>query len=104
MTLVGPGDFESAVIVVPGPQPEEACCGESFGAIFRVLQIACDLRLYKSIERHVIVESLNNPVPIGIGVRIRTIAFWIRIQASVIVFTITGDIQPDTTPSFAIMR
>src|SRR5689334_5641327 len=104
MTLISTGDFESAIVVVPGAKTEKAGGGQHLRPVFRIDEIAGDLRFDEFVERHIVVESLNDPIAIGIRVGVWTIAFGIRIQTSIVIFAVARDVEPDAAPALAVLR
>ena len=62
-------------------------------------EISGDLRLHEPVVRHVVVESLNDPIAIAVSVRI---GFHLRrVQ---LVVRIAGDVEPIAAPALAIAR
>ena len=63
-----------------------------------------ELRLHEPVVRHVVVERLNHPVAKNVRALERHVAATLGIEAAHIVLGVTCDIQPMTSPAFAIAR
>ena len=68
-----------------------------------VHQITGDLSFDELIVRHVVVERLDHPVAINVGIRIGIEATSHGVEAAIVVFTVTGHVEPHTPPTFAVM-
>ena len=104
VTLIGARHFVRAVVVIPGPEPQEASRGQRFVAGLGVHQIARQLRFDKLIVRHVVVERLNHPIAIRVRVGIRPVASGIGVQTAIVVLAVARHIQPHSSPALAIVR
>ena len=102
--LVGAGHFDRAVVVIPGTESEEAGGRQRLVAGLLVQQVAGELRLHELVVGQVVVERLDHPIAIEVGVGIGAVAARIRIQAAVVVFAVAGDVEPDAAPALAVVR
>ncbi len=103
MPLISAGDFVRAVVVIPGPEAQKAGAGEHLGAVFGIHQVARELSFDEAIVRHIVVEGLDHPIAITIGVGVGAITSGERLETAVIVFAEAGDIEPLAAPALAIV-
>src|SRR3954452_23662541 len=102
MPLIGARHFYRSVVIEPRTLTQKAKCRKHLVANLFVHQISGKLGLDELIERHVVVERLNHPVAIQIRVWVRVVAAPHWVQASVVVFTEPGHIEPNSPPSLTI--
>ena len=101
--LIGARNLIRAIVVIPRAETEEAGAGQHLIPDFRVHQVPGELRLDELIVGHVVVERLDHPVAVCVGVGIWAITLGVWIQTAVIVFAIPRHVQPDTAPALAIV-
>ena len=102
MAFVSAGDFVRAVVVIPRTQTK----ARRHSILYRIFESSRSPAncARTNCHRKIVVEGLDPAVAIGISAGIRPVALGIRIQTTIIVFAITRDVQPDSAPSFAIVR
>ena len=103
--LVRARDFDGAVVVEPGSEPEEPERGQRARPRRRVAeQIAGQLRADELVVRQVVVERLDDPVAIQIRVRVRVVAALVGIERAVVVLAVARDVEPQPAPRLAVVR
>ncbi len=102
VALVGVGDLDRAVVVVPRPQPQEPERRQVAHAIAALEQVGGKLRGDELVVGQVVVERANHPVAIEVRIGIGIEAAAHRIEAAVVVFAVARHVEPHAAPRLAV--
>ena len=101
--LVGARDFDGAVVVIPGSEPEHPGRGQRAMTLLFIEQIAGNLNLDELVVRQIVIQRLNDPVAIHVCVRIGIETSPHRVETTVVVFAEARHIEPDAAPTLSIV-
>ena len=98
MTFVGPGFDRFDDFVIPGSQREQAQASPQRTAGVFLQPVTGDLRFDKQIVGHVVIECLDDPIPITVTVR-----KGLPLGEQGVFVRIARYVQPEPSPALPVM-
>src|SRR5262245_51468852 len=103
VTLVCSRNLDSAIVVEPGPLPEKSERRQRFYPQFFVHQVPSQLRPHKLVVGQIVIKCFYHPVAIQVCVGIGRITTPHRIEATIVIFSISRHVEPDAPPAFPVL-